>query len=277
VTGRKKTPPLQAEREALIRVASLAAAALVQLRKPGRGKYESERQLAGWIKDAGVQFSASDLGPALGLAEATGRLVRPAVGPNTPRPGELATSGALARDAELYANAELPDKARVAALIDGIIRVLSSVRCDEEELADRLAVAGVVYREEDLGVALERLMDSGRLMAPRPRPTGENPNPQRVLIMANLPAGYSQSGDRFSDIDELAAAIHACVRKSGDFRSDDQLVEWLAEEEIGYEPERLRDALEQLEVSGWLSRPHRNRDWPSDPLPGYLIAPSWAR
>jgi hypothetical protein len=58
---RTKTPPLQAEREALIRVASLAAAALAQLRKPGRGRYDSERQLAGWIKDAGVQFSASDL------------------------------------------------------------------------------------------------------------------------------------------------------------------------------------------------------------------------
>ena len=42
-------------------------------------------------------------------------------------------------------------------------------------------------------------------------------------------------------------------------------------------PEQLRDALEQLEVSSWLSRPHRARDWPSDPLPGYLITPRWAR
>ena len=200
MTGRKKTPPLQAEREALIRVASLAAAALVQLRKPGRGKYESERQLAGWIKDAGVQFSASDLGPALGLAEATGRLVRPAVGPNTPRPGELATSGALARDAELYANAELPDKARIAALIDNVIRALGvGPQCLEEQLSDRLVAKGVVPDSDDLDIAIGRLLDSGRLMAPRPRPTAEDPDPQRVLIMANLPRGFPQSGDPFGD------------------------------------------------------------------------------
>jgi hypothetical protein len=36
-------------------------------------------------------------------------------------------------------------------------------------------------------------------------------------------------------------------------------------------------ALQQLEVSGWLSRPDRDREWHSDPLPGYLILPSWAR
>jgi hypothetical protein len=58
----------------LQRVASLAAAVLVQLRKPGRGSYESERQLAGWIKDAGVKFTMADLGPALSLAENTGKL-----------------------------------------------------------------------------------------------------------------------------------------------------------------------------------------------------------
>jgi len=275
--GRTKTPPDQAEREALARVAELAWNVLQSLRRPGRGKFDSGRQLQAWLKADGAKFTTADLEPALGLAESTGRLVRPAVGPNTARPGEL-TPGALARDADLYANAELPDKARVAALIDGIIQVLSSVRCDEEELPDRLAVAGVVYREQDLGVALERLMDSGRLMAPRPRPTSENPNPQRVLIMANLPAGYSQSGDRFSHIDELAAAIHACIRKRGDhFQSDEQLEQWLAVDGVLWWGQEFSDAIEQLEVAGWLSRPHRSQDWPSDPLPGYLITPSWAR
>jgi len=30
-------------------------------------------------------------------------------------------------------------------------------------------------------------------------------------------------------------------------------------------------------ILGWLSRPHRDREWASNPLPGYLIAPSWTR
>jgi hypothetical protein len=64
---------------------------------------------------------------------------------------------------------------------------------------------GVVPDPDDLDVAVGRLLDSGRLMAPRPRPTSSNPNPQRVLIMANLPRGFPQSGDPFGDIDEVAA------------------------------------------------------------------------
>jgi hypothetical protein len=276
--GRTKTPPDQAEQEALQRVALLAAAALMQLRKPGRGKYESERQLAGWIQGAGVQFSASDLGPALCLAEATGKLVRPAVGPNTARPGELVTSGQLAQNAELYAAAELGDKDRIAALVDAVIRVLSSGRCDDEELQDRLVAAGVVCDPNDLDVALQRLQDSGRLMPLKPRPTVENPNPPRTLMMANLPAGFSQSSDPFDRIDSLGADVHASIKKRGyQFDSDEQLEEWLAADGVVWSGQELHDVLQQLEVSGWLSRPHRARDWPSDPLPGYLITPTWAR
>jgi hypothetical protein len=51
----------------------------------------------------------------------------------------------------------------------------------------------------------------------------------------------------------------------------------LAEEEISGTPEELCDALQQLEVAGWLSRPHRLRERLSDPLPGYLDTPSWAK
>ena len=65
-------------------------------------------------------------------------------------------------------------------------------------------------------------------MALRPRPTAEDPDPQRVLIMANPPGGFPQSGDKFSAIDELAAALHACIQSRGDhFRSDEQLEEQL--------------------------------------------------
>jgi hypothetical protein len=184
----------------------------------------------------------ADLGPALALAENTGRLVRPAVGAGAARPGELATSGALAHDAELYAAAELPDRARIAALIDAVIKVGGGQ--SEDDLQDRLVAAGVVYNPEDLDVALERLTDSGRLMRPKPRPTVENPNPPRSLVMASLPGSFSQSSDQFSDIDSLAADVHACIKRRGDaFGSDPILSAWLAEDGIRYEPEQLRDAL----------------------------------
>ena len=114
-------------------------------------------------------------------------------------------------------------------------------------------------------------------MAPRPRPTSDNPDPQRVLIMANLPAGFAQSGDPFSDIDELAAAVHACIKSRGDhFRSDEQLEEWLAEDGVLWSGRELSDAVEQLEVAGLLSRPHQEREL-GGPLPGFLVSPSWAR
>ena len=59
------------------------------------------------------------------------------------------------------------------------------------------------------------------------------------------------------------------------FANDSEVEEFLAEDRITYSPEELRDAL-QLEVSGWLSRPHRMREWHTDPLPGHLVNASWA-
>jgi hypothetical protein len=161
------------------------------------------------------------------------------VGAGAARPGELATSGALAHDAELYAAAELPDRARIAALIDAVIKVGGGQSEDDLQVA-----AGVVYNPKDLDVALERSTDSERLMRPKPRPTVENPNPPRSLVMASLPGSFSQSGDQFSDIDSLAADVHACIKRRGDaFGSDPILSAWLAEDGIRYEPEQLRDAL----------------------------------
>jgi hypothetical protein len=161
-------------------------------------------------------------------------------------------------------------------LIDAVIKVGGAQ--SEDDLQDRLVAAGVVYDPDDLGVALERLQDSGRLMRLRPRPTVDQPNPPRSLVLANLPRGFSQSGDRFSDIDSLAADVHGCIKRRGDaFDSDEALEQWLAADGVLWSGREFSDAIEQLEVAGWLSRPHRARDWPSDPLPGYLIAPSWAR
>jgi hypothetical protein len=69
-----------------------------------------------------------------------------------------------------YMNAELGEKDRVAALIDAVIKVLSSVQCDEEGLEVRLAAAGVVYDPDDL--------DRQRVNGQRSEPTtGLQPMP----------------------------------------------------------------------------------------------------
>jgi hypothetical protein len=113
-------------------------------------------------------------------------------------------------------SAELPKKVRINTLIDHVIKALNSgPQCLEDQLPDRLVAAGVVYRDEDLDIAIDRLVDSGRLQALRPRPTEEQPNPQRQLTLTNLPRGFSQASDPFDKTDALAADIHACIKKHG--------------------------------------------------------------
>ena len=63
------------------------------LRTPGRGRYDSERQVREWLSEDGVSYSSADLEPALDLLQSTKRLNRPAVKPNASRPGCL-TAGA---------------------------------------------------------------------------------------------------------------------------------------------------------------------------------------
>jgi hypothetical protein len=72
-----------------------------------------------------------------------------------------------------------------------------------------------MHRDEDLDVAIERLVDSGRLQTPRPCPTEVQPDPQRILTLTNLPRGFSQGSDSFDKTDALAADIHACVNRNG--------------------------------------------------------------
>jgi hypothetical protein len=201
----------------------------------------------------------------LDLLESLGKIIRPEVSANAARPGWLPIS----------ADAPVP----VPVLIDAVIRVLSGgLYGSEEDLQARLKASGVPFDPQDLSVALGRLLDSGRLTRPKPRPTVENPTPSRSLVMASLPGGFSQSSDRFDHIDGLAANVHASIKRRSDrFENDDQPEQWLAVDEVEYRAEDLQAALEQLELSGWLSRPHRLREWPSDPLPGYLITPRWDR
>ena len=115
-------------------------------------------------------------------------------------------------------------------------------------------------------------------MQPRSRPTVENPDPPRQLIMNNLPRGFSQASDPFDVIDGLDADVVTTIMKRGDkFSSDEQLAEFLAVDQITCNVDQLRAAIEQLEVAGLLSRPHRLHEFARDPLPGYLSTPSWAR
>jgi hypothetical protein len=75
--GRPASPLDVSERELFIGIAGLAGAVMTSLRRPGRGKYESENSLRAWLKGGGVSFSAS-----------TGKLIRPkGVPPKSPRPG----------------------------------------------------------------------------------------------------------------------------------------------------------------------------------------------
>jgi hypothetical protein len=78
--SRPRTPLDLADAQALARIATLAAAILVALRQPGRGPYESERQLRTWLTDDGVTFTGADLAPALDLPESTKRTKRAAAG-----------------------------------------------------------------------------------------------------------------------------------------------------------------------------------------------------
>ena len=88
---RPKTPLELQEAQSLQRVASLAASIMVSSRKQGRGVWESERELRGWLSADGVEFSNNDVAAALALLEATKRIGRTPAKANAPRCGWLVT------------------------------------------------------------------------------------------------------------------------------------------------------------------------------------------
>jgi hypothetical protein len=73
---RPPTPLEMSEQQALVRIAMLASDVLRVLRLPERGRYSSERELRQWLVESGVAYTASDLAPAVGLLELTGRVER---------------------------------------------------------------------------------------------------------------------------------------------------------------------------------------------------------
>jgi hypothetical protein len=89
--GRPRTPKDIADRQALVRIANLAADMLITLRT--RGVYESERELKQFLAEDGASFSTNDVKPALDLLESTGGIGRVAAKQNVSRRGWLIVNG----------------------------------------------------------------------------------------------------------------------------------------------------------------------------------------
>jgi hypothetical protein len=89
--ARPVTPADVAEHQALIRIATLAARVMLVLRSAAHGRYSSERQLVGWLNDANMRWTASDLRPALDLLLTTGRIERGPADGTAPRAGWIPT------------------------------------------------------------------------------------------------------------------------------------------------------------------------------------------
>jgi hypothetical protein len=125
--GRPKSPLDVADARELARIAALAASVLSVLRRPGRGMYESERDLRSWLASDEISYTASDLAPALALLEVTGKIGRHAAGPNTPRAGWLVVNGNGAVEGAV-SPAGLTDEERVDALASAILAAFSPGR-----------------------------------------------------------------------------------------------------------------------------------------------------
>jgi hypothetical protein len=108
--GRPRSPLEVADARELARIAGLAASVLSSIRRPGRGVWESERDLRSWLAADEVSFTSSDLAPALGLLEATGKIGRHAARANTPRAGWLIVNsdGASSSAPEAVGDAQSP-------------------------------------------------------------------------------------------------------------------------------------------------------------------------
>ena len=90
--GRPATPKDVAETQLLHRIAELAGHILRIVREPGRGVWDSERQIRGWLVEAEIGFSQGDVAPALALLESLNKIGRHAAKNNRPRTGWVITS-----------------------------------------------------------------------------------------------------------------------------------------------------------------------------------------
>jgi hypothetical protein len=187
--GRPKTPRDIADQQLLNRIAALAYQILSCLRQPGHEMYDSERMLRGWLTDAGIQFTADDLRPALlqlaalgfigrgpdkGNSARAGWLVGAADAPvwtsASPEPGTALEDEPAEPGEDVTATAadvpEPTDEQRIDALATAITRAFTAGRgyqgnrrlCESETvLREWLTEDGVIIDEAGLPAALTRL------------------------------------------------------------------------------------------------------------------------
>jgi len=115
--GRPAATPEDLEVAAFRRIADLASSVLACIRKPGRIRYRSERQLRAWLAEDGISFTTGDIAPALTLLEAVAFIQRATVKPNAPRPGWLTSAAEKVAERGLTVNVNTTT-ALVAALED---------------------------------------------------------------------------------------------------------------------------------------------------------------
>ena len=264
--SRSRTPSDLAEQAALSRIATLAHHVMIALRQPGRGVYESERQLRGFLTQDGYEFANDDLGPALTLLEATGRIGRSAAKKNVARRGWLITSVETSSDGsegpadveptEAVAAVETAvakavdaapepvadsSEAQTFALAKAVIRALQtgngrSNRCKVDELPERLAEDGVAFDPAEVDEVLTGLGDCGQIMRVQRQPYSVYA--QVLVVNGRHPLDQT---------DLLAASVCSSVKRRGDrFESDDQLTSWLDEDNVRYDSGSLTAALRQL-------------------------------
>jgi hypothetical protein len=138
------------------------------------------------------------------------------------------------------------------------------IRCEvKDELPQRLQEDGVQYRAEDLQLALVRLEDAGCITRVQRQPYTVYP---QFVVRSGL--------RRYNGFDALAADIAAVVKQRGEeFESQEQLRQFLDEDQVQYELHSLVVAVCHLESIGRLKRPRQDQ-WRDDvPLPGYWVPP----
>jgi hypothetical protein len=253
-TARPPGRPASTPGEVLHRIATLAACVLACMGQAGRSRYESERQLRGWLSDDGVQFTAADIGPALTLLASTGQLVRPETGLGQPRPAWLPTPA--------DAVPALPPRIRLARLIVNCSRPDDKGnRATSELIAERIAAADELVPHLDLQDMLSRLVDCGQLL--------------KVAAGPGYPVGYVSSGSGWEvdAVDLLESDIVACLRKHEDaaFTDEDELLQWLEAEGVtDVDPRAFGLALGHLSRIGRLQTV-RPEEWTSKgPRPTWL-------
>lgn len=251
--GRPAQTPTEAESAGLHRVADLAGSVLACLRKDGRQRYTSERELRAWLSGDGVPFSSNDLGPALDLLAGTGLLVRPAAQLGHPRPGWLPTKA----DREPVVHPRI----KLARLVPECVSPSGS-RPTKAQIAERLTLADEEVSDEQLSMIIQRLVDCGQL--------------RMVQRQSSYPITYAKSGRwAYDETDDLAASICEVLRGRDEigYESEDQLRSWLTEAGIDFDGRLFDLALGHLLRLGRLQSPRADTWQRPEVRPTWLVEP----